>query len=39
VRTTDLEQASVACRGHFDRAFIGILVERLHLANTRLTSG
>ncbi len=39
VRTTDLEQATVACRSHFDRAFIGILVERLNLANTRLTSG
>jgi tRNA A-37 threonylcarbamoyl transferase component Bud32 len=39
VRLADLEQASVSCRGHFDRAFIGILVERLNLANTRLTSG
>jgi hypothetical protein len=39
VRTSDLEQASVTCRSHFDRAFIGILVERLNLANTRLTSG
>ncbi len=39
VRTSDLEQASLALRGHFDRAFIGILVERLNLANTRLTSG
>jgi len=39
VRTADLEQASVNCRSHFDRAFIGILVERLNLANTRLTSG
>jgi tRNA A-37 threonylcarbamoyl transferase component Bud32 len=39
VRTADLEQASVTCRSHFDRAFIGILVERLNLANTRLTSG
>ena len=34
-----LEQASVACRSKFDRAFIGILVDRLNLANTRLTSG
>jgi len=34
-----LEQASVSCRSKFDRAFIGILVERLNLANTRLTSG
>ena len=39
VRTADLEQASITCRSHFDRAFIGILVERLNLANTRLTSG
>ena len=39
VRVADLEQASVSCRSKFDRAFIGILVERLNLANTRLTSG
>jgi tRNA A-37 threonylcarbamoyl transferase component Bud32 len=39
VRIPDLERASVNCRSHFDRAFIGILVERLNLANTRLTSG
>ena len=39
VRTADLEQASVSCRSNVDRAFIGILVERLNLANTRLTSG
>ena len=39
VRTAELEGASIACRSHFDRAFIGILVERLNLANTRLTSG
>jgi hypothetical protein len=39
VRIADLESASVTCRSHFDRAFIGILVERLNLANTRLTSG
>jgi len=39
VRIADLERASVNCRSHFDRAFIGILVERLNLANTRLTSG
>ncbi|HKX38524.1 MAG TPA: serine/threonine-protein kinase [Burkholderiales bacterium] len=38
VRIPDLEQATVACRSKFDRAFIGILVERLNLANTRLTS-
>jgi tRNA A-37 threonylcarbamoyl transferase component Bud32 len=39
VRVADLEQASVSCRSKFDRAFIGILVDRLNLANTRLTSG
>jgi CRP-like cAMP-binding protein len=39
VRTADLGQATIACRSKFDRAFIGILVERLNLANTRLTSG
>jgi tRNA A-37 threonylcarbamoyl transferase component Bud32 len=38
MRVADLEQASIACRSKFDRAFIGILVERLNLANTRLTS-
>jgi len=39
MRVADLEQASISCRSKFDRAFIGILVERLNLANTRLTSG
>ena len=39
MRIADLEQASMACRSNFDRAFLGILVERLNLANTRLTSG
>jgi tRNA A-37 threonylcarbamoyl transferase component Bud32 len=39
VRIADLEHASATCRSHVDRAFIGILVERLNLANTRLTSG
>ena len=39
VRVAELEQASIACRSKFDRAFIGILLERLNLANTRLTSG
>ncbi len=39
VKTADLGQATIACRSKFDRAFIGILVERLNLANTRLTSG
>ena len=38
MRIADLDQASVSCRSKFDRAFIGILVERLNLANTRLTS-
>jgi serine/threonine protein kinase len=33
-----LENASETCRLNFERAFIGILVERLNLANTRLTS-
>ena len=39
LRVADLEQASIACRSKLDRAFLGILVERLNLANTRLTSG
>jgi hypothetical protein len=39
IRVKALEQASISCRSKFDRAFIGILVERLNLANTRLTSG
>jgi len=39
MRVADLEQASVSCRSKFDRAFIAILLERLNLANTRLTSG
>jgi CRP-like cAMP-binding protein len=39
VRVGDLGKASADCRSKFDRAFIGILVERLNLANTRLTSG
>ena len=38
IRTDDLEMASDGCRHRFDRAFMGILVERLDLANTRLTS-
>jgi hypothetical protein len=38
MRVADLAQASIACRSKFDRAFIGILIERLNLANTRLTS-
>jgi hypothetical protein len=39
IGVADLERASADCRSKFDRAFIGILVERLNLANTRLTSG
>ena len=39
IRVSSLEQATIACRSKFDRAFIGILVERLNLANSRLTSG
>jgi CRP-like cAMP-binding protein len=39
VKVSDLTKASADCRSKFDRAFIGILVERLNLANTRLTSG
>jgi len=38
IRTEELENASDVCRHRFDRAFMGILVERLDLANTRLTS-
>jgi hypothetical protein len=39
VKVPDLGKASADCRSKFDRAFIAILVERLNLANTRLTSG
>ncbi|MDP1654095.1 MAG: serine/threonine-protein kinase [Rhodocyclaceae bacterium] len=38
VPTDALRRASDACRNCFDRAFLRILVERLSLANTRLTS-
>jgi len=38
IKTDDLEQASDTCRHRFDRAFMSILVERLTLANTRLTA-
>ena len=38
IKSEDLDQASDACRHRFDRAFMGILVERLALANTRLTA-
>ena len=36
IRNADLDQASDVCRHKFDRAFLGILVERLSLSNTRL---
>lgn len=38
IRTEDLERASDPCRHRFDRAFMSNLVERLTLANTRLTA-
>lgn len=37
VPTTNLEKASDACRHKFDRAFMEILVERLTMANVRLS--
>ena len=38
IPTEALKRASDACRHSFDRAFLRILVERLSLANTRLTA-
>ncbi|HEY4371756.1 MAG TPA: serine/threonine-protein kinase [Burkholderiales bacterium] len=38
VPTAALERASDACRHQFDRAFLSILVERLTMANVRLSS-
>ncbi|MBI4293920.1 MAG: protein kinase [Betaproteobacteria bacterium] len=38
IRIEDLGQASEGCRHRFDRAFMAILVERLSLANLRLTA-
>jgi len=38
IRTEDLDHASDACRHRFDRAFMAILVDRLSLANIRLTT-
>jgi CRP-like cAMP-binding protein len=38
IRAEDLDRASDVCRHRFDRAFMTILVERLTLANTRLTA-
>ena len=37
VPTDRLDQASDACRHQFDRAFMEILVERLTMANIRLS--
>jgi CRP-like cAMP-binding protein len=37
VPTLKLNQASEACRHKFDRAFMQILVERLSMANVRLS--
>jgi hypothetical protein len=37
IRAEDLDRASDACRHSFDRAFTAVLVERLTLANARLT--
>jgi serine/threonine protein kinase len=38
IHTEDLERASEPCRHRFDRAFMSNLVERLTLANTRLSA-
>jgi len=38
IRAEDLDRASDICRHRFDRAFMAILVERLNLANTRLSA-
>jgi len=38
IHAEDLDRASEFCRHRFDRAFMAILVERLNLANTRLTA-
>jgi hypothetical protein len=38
VPTEKLEEASDACRHKFDRAFMALLVERLTMANIRLSS-
>jgi CRP-like cAMP-binding protein len=37
VPTQNLAQASEACRNKFDRAFMQILLERLSMANLRLS--
>ena len=38
IPTKDLQRASMACRHRFDAAFIRLLVERLNVANVRLTT-
>ena len=38
IRNVALEKASDSMRSHFDRAFLSILVERLSMANVRLSS-
>jgi len=38
IRAEDLDHSSDSCRHRFDRAFMAILVERLTLANSRLTA-
>ena len=38
IRNVALEKASDSTRSHFDRAFLSILVERLTMANVRLSS-
>ena len=38
IKGADMDRASDACRHRFDRAFMDILVERLTLANSRLTA-
>ncbi len=39
IRISDLQNASEPCQHKFDRAFMGVLVERLNLANTMIVSG
>jgi serine/threonine protein kinase len=39
IRIADLQAASETCQHKFDRAFMNVLVERLNMANTLLTSG
>jgi CRP-like cAMP-binding protein len=38
IRCDDLVHASDACQHRFDRAFMSILVERLTMANNRLSA-